>query len=616
MQETDQALGSAAPSQAAPCGDSGAGSKTVSDAASHVRSSAGPGASGAPRPRAYRRLQLSISDLAGLGALQLALLLWLLVDLRLAAAPLALYVAVTAVAPFFPRWSYFLPVISHGPRTARRVALTFDDGPDPATTPALLSLLAERGLRATFFLVGERIRRHPELAAAIRDAGHELGNHSHRHDPLLMLRGRRRLAADVAECQAALAACGVRTRAFRPPAGLTNPRLRGALSPLGLQCVTFDCRARDAGNRRVAGLARRLLRRVRPGSIVLLHDREPHTRGDPRARTDPQAHIEAWLDELRALLAGLKERGLEPVTLGTLLETPIHLPLDPPGRNAGTPPDALAADLAADPVRDFYDGLAPRYDEEQESGGGSALRATERRRVLETLAALPIDPATSHVLELGAGTGRFTAPLAQRADRVVAVDLSPGMLARLQQRLALPGQEHNRKHNHGQDPAHSRCDPNDRYARSPRGLSRVQPLAADLTALPLRGRPFDLICAFSTLEYVPDLPTTLRQLAAHLAPGGTLYLTTAHRCLFRRFVQLGHALRQGVWLHAYRRRALAHALRAAGLEVQLLRTHHLRLGPFGGLLLEARATQTQRLPSHSSPGSPTPSPQNASSQSA
>jgi SAM-dependent methyltransferase len=255
-------------------------------------------------------------------------------------------------------------------------------------------------------------------------------------------------------------------------------------------------------------------------------------------------------------------------------ETRAGAPDAPPETRTGAPdapPETRAGARAAapaNPVRDFYDGLAPRYDREQEEGGGAALRQVERQRILATLPDLLGDRRDQWVLELGAGTGRFTGLLAERADQVVAVDLSRRMLARLQARLA---QSH--RPGGGQPPVHV--------------------LAADLTALPLGERPFDLVCAFSSLEYVPDLPATLRALAARLRPGGALYLTTAHRCLLRRFVQIGNALRQGVWLHAYRRRALARALRAAGLEVQALETHHLRLGPLGGMLLEARAQKPE-----------------------
>jgi peptidoglycan/xylan/chitin deacetylase (PgdA/CDA1 family) len=231
---------------------------------------------------------------------------------ELAPWPLAIFVALALAAPFFPGWGFYLTVISRGAREGRAVALTFDDGPDPVTTPALLALLERYGLPATFFVTGERAEAHPALVREILRRGHDVGNHSYGHDVLLMLRSRARLAGEIHRTQVLLEGFGVRPRAFRPPVGVTGPRLAGVLESLGMDCVTFSCRGDDFGNRRVRGLAERVLRRLHCGAIVLLHDVVP-----------PGSDVAAWLAEVEAVLRGLRTRGFETVPLARLIGRPV-----------------------------------------------------------------------------------------------------------------------------------------------------------------------------------------------------------------------------------------------------------------------------------------------------
>jgi len=230
----------------------------------------------------------------------------------LAPWPLAIFVALALAAPFFPGWGFYLTVISRGAREGRAVALTFDDGPDPVTTPALLALLERYGLPATFFVTGERAEAHPALVREILRRGHDVGNHSYSHDVLLMLRSRARLADEIHRTQVLLERFGIRPLAFRPPVGVTGPRLAGVLERLGMNCVTFSCRGDDFGNRRIRGLAKRVFRRLHPGAIVLLHDVVP-AGGDSTA----------WLAEVAAILRGLRSQGYETVSLVRLIGRPV-----------------------------------------------------------------------------------------------------------------------------------------------------------------------------------------------------------------------------------------------------------------------------------------------------
>ena len=233
---------------------------------------------------------------------------------QIAAVPLTLFLLACLAAPFFPRWSFFLPVISRGKQGATGVALTFDDGPFPASTPLLLELLAQYRLPATFFVVGRQAVAHPELIAAILAHGHTIGNHSSRHDNLLMLRSCRALEEDIRATQEVLAQLGGRPLLFRPPIGITGPRLQPALASLGLQALTFSCRIFDRGNRNVRNLASRVLRRLQPGDILLLHDNPPQSE---EARID-------WSQELHRLFASLSQADLV-VPLAALIDQPVMI---------------------------------------------------------------------------------------------------------------------------------------------------------------------------------------------------------------------------------------------------------------------------------------------------
>ena len=258
------------------------------------------------------RKTLLPAHMAGFAAFLLAGGVWF-VRTELAALPLALFVTVCLTASFLPRVGFFLKVISRGARERREVALTFDDGPDPGTTPGLLELLGQNRVAATFFVVGTKAEQEPDLVREILRRGHTIGNHSYRHDPWLMLRSRARLADEIGRAQTSLESFGIRPLVFRPPVGITNPKLGEVLEALKMVCVNFSCRAGDFGNRRIRGVARTILKRVRPGAIILLHDVSPPAKG----------RIADWLREVEAVIDGLRERGYGIVPLSQLIDGPV-----------------------------------------------------------------------------------------------------------------------------------------------------------------------------------------------------------------------------------------------------------------------------------------------------
>ena len=180
---------------------------------------------------------------------------------------------VTGLGVTFPQWRFFGPMLCQVRTSERVVALTFDDGPDPESTPALLDRLRDAGVRATFFCVGEKVARHPEIARRLVSEGHLVANHSHRHHPLTNLFSTRRLRRDLENAQQAIhAATGTTPTYFRPPMGLTNPRLFRVLRALSLEGVGWSARGFDQHTSDSEKIVRRILKQLTPGGIIALHD--------------------------------------------------------------------------------------------------------------------------------------------------------------------------------------------------------------------------------------------------------------------------------------------------------------------------------------------------------
>lgn len=254
----------------------------------------------------------SMADWTGLISLLAAILLSF-VDLRFSVVPLAGFVLLCLVAPFLPFMGYYLPVISRGKSGEQAVALTFDDGPDPLSTPELLRLLSKHRVQATFFVTGEKAFKHPDLVREIIRQGHSIGNHTYSHDNLLLLKGRNHLLNEIEKAQNVLRKLGVIPFAFRPPAGVTSPGLDPVLRCLNLYTVNFSCRANDCGNRRIRNLSKKILKRVHPDDIILLHDTRP--------KND---HLfSCWLKEMDSMLTGLEVKGLTVLPLSTIIGRPV-----------------------------------------------------------------------------------------------------------------------------------------------------------------------------------------------------------------------------------------------------------------------------------------------------
>lgn len=152
------------------------------------------------------------------------------------------------------------------------IALTFDDGPDPRYTPRLLDLLREQEVKATFFIVAKKAQKHPELVQRMLDEGHEIGLHSYEHGNG-MLRGYSYTREDFEKSLAIMRKNRWKVRYFRPPWGHTNLFTLHFAKKHGLIPVIWSVMAQDwKGDTTVLEIARKLIQRVKAGSVICLHD--------------------------------------------------------------------------------------------------------------------------------------------------------------------------------------------------------------------------------------------------------------------------------------------------------------------------------------------------------
>ncbi|MDR0996108.1 MAG: polysaccharide deacetylase family protein [Zoogloeaceae bacterium] len=227
--------------------------------------------------------------------------------------------AIATFAGLWPKSRLLGPNCLRLPDEATRkkhLALTFDDGPDPEITPAVLDLLARHGARATFFCIGARAARHPEIVARIVAEGHAVENHSQHHRHIFSLFGPSRMAAEIAAAQTTLTALsGTPPRFFRAPAGLRNLFLAPILCRLGLHLTTWTRRGFDTREADPAKVLTRLTQNLAAGDILLLHD------GSSARDAAGQPVV---LTVLPALLATIADKGLVSIPLPEALPPADH----------------------------------------------------------------------------------------------------------------------------------------------------------------------------------------------------------------------------------------------------------------------------------------------------
>lgn len=185
--------------------------------------------------------------------------------------PLLLFIASLNIS-----WNFYVRAFSKSSYSSDGVMLTFDDGPHPQNTEKVLDILAQSGVKAVFFLIGERAVEHPEIVKRIVREGHLAGIHSMRHTAGFTIAPSRMVASDLEACRKILEdITGTKINLFRPPFGVTNFNIARAVKKLSLKTVGWNVRSYDTAIKDPQRVIERVAGRITPGSVILLHDRMP-----------------------------------------------------------------------------------------------------------------------------------------------------------------------------------------------------------------------------------------------------------------------------------------------------------------------------------------------------
>jgi len=202
-------------------------------------------------------------------------------------------------------------LVLRGPENARRAALTFDDGPDRRFTPAVLDVLKKHRTRATFFLIGARVKALPEVARRIAEEGHVVGNHSYWH-PKLWEESEERIRWEVTETDRVIReVAGYAPKLFRPPYGGMNDDIVQLLGDLGCSIVGWSVDSLDWKQIPADEVESNVLGNVHPGAIILFH-----------SAGDWSQDLSGMVEALDRIIPKLKGQGIELVTIPELIGVP------------------------------------------------------------------------------------------------------------------------------------------------------------------------------------------------------------------------------------------------------------------------------------------------------
>src|SRR5690606_27468827 len=181
-----------------------------------------------------------------------------------------------AIASFSMSWKFYLKSItSNKIVTDKKIALTFDDGPNSEFTLKVLQILKDYNAKATFFCIGQNIETYPEILRAIADGGHDIGNHSFSHDLMIDFNSTERWLQEIKQTDNSIhKITGKKTTLFRPPFGVTTPKLAKALKVTEHKVIGWNIRSFDTVINNPQKILKRITKRVHPGAIILLHDKQ------------------------------------------------------------------------------------------------------------------------------------------------------------------------------------------------------------------------------------------------------------------------------------------------------------------------------------------------------
>jgi len=222
--------------------------------------------------------------------------------------PIALWFGITFAVAFLPCTNFYHPVICHGTTAEKSIAITFDDGPDAINTTIILEILTNHNVKATFFCIGKNLAGQQQLIKKMHDEGHLVGNHSFSHSKWFDFFSPGRMRAELLETDRLIHdIAGKSPLFFRPPYGVVNPMVSNALKKMHWQTVCWNIRSFDTLGNDPQKTLHRVLKQLKPGAIILLHDSTYFTRHH--------------LDEL---LTGILNAGYTVIPLDKMLNLPAY----------------------------------------------------------------------------------------------------------------------------------------------------------------------------------------------------------------------------------------------------------------------------------------------------
>ena len=184
-----------------------------------------------------------------------------------------------------PTGQWYGRTFAGGVRGSKQITLTYDDGPNDPHTLKLLDVLAKHSVRATFFMIGRFVQQRADVARAVAQAGHVVGNHTFAH-PLLIFKSEAETRAELVGCRKALEdAVGEHSNLFRPPFGGRRPATLRIARELGLKTVMWNVAGYDWNAPTAAVIEKKVVRQMRGGDVILLHDGGHRAMGADRAQT-------------------------------------------------------------------------------------------------------------------------------------------------------------------------------------------------------------------------------------------------------------------------------------------------------------------------------------------
>lgn len=190
---------------------------------------------------------------------------------------LFIYLHILVLGSIIIRWNFYTHSLTQL-KDKSSILLSFDDGPDELNTIKILNLLDKYQAKAVFFLIGVHIEKYPILVKEIQSRGHIIGNHSYSHYNKFPIFSVNKMLGEIEETNDLIErAIGEKPQYFRPPFGVTNPRINRLLKRSGMKSVAWSYRSFDGGNRPKTKIIQDIKRKIKGGEILLFHDNRVQT---------------------------------------------------------------------------------------------------------------------------------------------------------------------------------------------------------------------------------------------------------------------------------------------------------------------------------------------------